>query len=144
MIQLLPFKIGFETYALELPDIQEVVENRPIHAFPGTPAEILGAIGFHGRIVPVVNLPRLLDFPEGNHGQRLIVLTNGYGPMALATDQVRPILNVEMTHAIRMGQASERPYIKDIINWQGETISLFDLEQLQGALERVCDPQGGR
>ncbi|MCF6267145.1 MAG: chemotaxis protein CheW, partial [Desulfuromusa sp.] len=60
--QLLPFKVGYETYALELVEVQEIIENQKIYPFPGTPEIIAGAIGFHGRIVPVVDLAMLLKF----------------------------------------------------------------------------------
>ncbi len=143
MKQLLPFVVGYETYALELVDIQEVVENRQVYDFPGSPDVIAGAIGFHGRIVPVIDLPLLLNFPTGNICNRLIVLINERGPVALGTDQVRPIINIEITHANQMQNYTERNYIHEIVNWEGEMISLFDLDQLQAKLESLCVQPGG-
>jgi purine-binding chemotaxis protein CheW len=142
MKQLLPFKVGYETYALELIEIQEIVENQTIYPFPGAPAVIAGAISFHGRIVPVINLPQLLDFPVGHPGRRLIVLVNKRGPIALGVDQVKTIITVEINQTNRMENYAERDYINDIINWHGEMISLFDLDQLQLKLESLC-PQTG-
>ncbi len=46
MKQLLPFKVGYETYALELGEIQEIVEQQRIDPFPGAPAVVAGAISF--------------------------------------------------------------------------------------------------
>ena len=143
MKQLLPFSVGYETYALELAEIQEVVENRTVYNFPGASEVIAGAIGFHGRIVPVISLPRLLNFPSGNLSNRLIVLINDRGPVALGVDKVRPIINIEITHANQMQNYAERNYIKEIVNWGGEMISLFDLDQLQLQLETVCVHAGG-
>jgi purine-binding chemotaxis protein CheW len=142
MKQLLPFKVGYETYALELTEIQEIVENQAIYPFPGAPAVITGAISFHGRIVPVINLPQLLDFPAGSPGQRLVVLINERGPIALGVDQVKTIINVEINQTNRMENYAERDYINDIINWHGEMISLFDLDQLQLRLESLCVQTG--
>ena len=143
MKQLLPFKVGYETYALELVEAQEVVENQKIYDFPGAPKVIAGAIGFHGRIVPVVNLALLLNFPTGTIGSRLIVLTNEYGPVALGVDQVRAIINIEINQTNQMQNYTERNYIKDVLNCGGEMISLFDLEQLQTKLESLCVQTGG-
>ena len=143
MKQLLPFNVGYETYALELVEVQEVVENRKIYDFPGSPEEVAGAIGFHGRIVPVINLPLLLNFPTGNICDRLIVLINERGPLALGVDRVRPIINIEITHANQMQNYAERNYIHEIVNWEGEMISLFDLDQLQAKLEALCVQPGG-
>lgn len=143
MKQLLPFKVGYETYALELTEVQEVVENQPVYDFPGSPAEIAGAIGFHGRIVPVVDVSRVLEFPTGKLGKRLIVLTNERGPIALGVDQVGAIVAVEIGPSNRMQNYAERDYISEIINWNGEMISLFDLDQLQVKVESLCAQAGG-
>ena len=143
MKQLLPFKIGYETYALELIEVQEVVENQKIYDFPGSPEAITGAISFHGRIVPVVDLAQILNFPTGKLGQRLIVLINERGPVALGVDQVRAIINLEINQVSKMENYAERNYINEVINWRGEMISLFDLDQLQTELESLCAQVGG-
>ncbi len=141
--QLLPFKVGYETYALELVEVQEIVENQSIYPFPGAPEIIAGAIGFHGRIVPVVDLALLLNFPAGKLGERLIVLINERGPVALGVDQVRAIINMEINQMNQMQNYAERSYISDVVNWGGEMISLFDLDQLQLKLESICIQTGG-
>ncbi|SEA38191.1 Chemotaxis signal transduction protein [Desulfuromusa kysingii] len=142
MKQLLPFKVGYETYALPLIEVQEVVENQIVHPFPGAPAIIAGAIAFHGRIVPVVNLSLLLDFPVGKIGPRLIVLINKRGPVALGVDQVRTVINLEINQTNQMQNRIERNYIDDVINWDGEMISLFALDQLQNELQSLCEQRG--
>ena len=143
MKQLLPFRVGYESYALELIEVQEVVENQTIYDFPGSPKVVAGAIGFHGRIVPVIDLAVLLDFPTGKLGQRLIVLVNKWGPVALGVDQVRAIINIEINQTNQMQNYAERNYIRDVINCGGEMISLFDLDQLQINLESLCAQTGG-
>lgn len=143
MKQLLPFTIGYETYALELVEVQEVVENQKIYPFPGSPTIVAGAISFHGRIVPVIDLALLLDLPSGTLGQRLIVLVNQRGPVALGVDQVQAIINIEISPANQVQNYTERSYINDIINWRGKMVGLFDLEQLQLKLESLCIQAGG-
>ncbi len=143
MRQLLPFIIGYETYALDLVEVQEVVENQTIYLFPGSPEIVAGAINFHGRIVPVVDLAQLLDFPLNKKGQRLIVLTNQHGPVALGVDQVQAVINIETGSDIQMEDYAERSYINEVINWHGKMISLFDLDQLQIKLELLCTQSGG-
>ena len=142
MKQLLPFKVGYETYAVELTEVQEVVENQTLYPFPGAPKVVAGAISFHGRIVPVIDLAQLLGFPTGKIGQRLVVLINERGPIALGVDQVRAIINIEINQTNQMQNYAERNYIYNVINWQGEMVSWFDLDQLQVALESLCI-QGG-
>ncbi len=138
MKQLLPFTVGYETYALELAEVQEVVENQKIYPFPGSLEAIAGAISFHGRIITVVDLTQILNFPTANIGKRLIILVNNNEPVALGVGQVHKIINVDMDKIKRMENYAEKSYITDIINHGGKMISLLDLEQLQSKLESLC------
>jgi len=143
MTQLLPFKLGEETYALNLTEVQEVVELRPIYPLPGAPETIAGAISFHGRIVPVVDLPGLLGFPAGSRADRLLVLTDANGPLALTVDQLRSVITVDLVRCTLTKSGSEVDCISGVLSWQEEMISLLDLNQLQKLLEQLCSKTGG-
>jgi len=138
MKQLLPFTVGYETYALEVVAVQEIIENQMVYPFPGAPEIVAGAISFHGRIIPVIDLALLLNFPSGKIGRRLIVLINQHGPVVLGVDRVDPIINIEMGPENQMQNYAGRSYIKDVVNWRGKMVSLFDLDQLQIKLELLC------
>ena len=143
MNQLLPFKLGEESYALDLTEIQEIVENRSIYPLPSAPGAVAGAISFHGRIVPVVDLPILLGFPLGLRAERLIVLTDDNGPVALAVDQLQPVVTVDLVQGTLTQSDSEEDCISGVLSWQGEMISLLGLKQLQKILEQLCSRTGG-
>lgn len=138
MIQLLPFVVATETYALELLDIQEVVEAPNMYPFPAAPQQISGAIAFHGRIVPVVNLPLLLGFSPESLGSRLIVLANRYGPFALAVERLRPLIGMEKGFIKDEDNASKQPFVRGVFAWKKEMISLLDLDDVEAALETAC------
>lgn len=142
MRQLLPFKIGYETYALNLIEIQEIVENRTIYPFPAAPQAVAGVIDFHGRIVPVVDLAVLLGFPPGHIGQRLIVLVNDRGPMALGVDQVGAIISCDGAQRSTLQNAGEFRHIEDIINCEGTLLNLLALDQVQMELDQLCQNEG--
>lgn len=143
MSQLLPFKLGAETYALELTEIQEVTEDQVIYEIPGAPEKVAGAISFHGRIVPVIDLPLLLGFAPGNRSERLIVLVDQYGPVALMVDGLQRVLTLDLVLGTLAQSDSEEDCIRGVFNRQGEMISLLDLEQLQLKLEALCSRTGG-
>ncbi len=142
MRQLLPFCIGAEKYALELFDVQEIVENVVIYPFPGAPEVVAGAIGFHGRIVPVVNLARLLGDRESPLGQRLIVLTNGQGPVALGVSKVLPVLKLEATREQLPDGDAENPFVSCYLYWENDMITVFNLQTLRSQLELLCGSTG--
>lgn len=142
MSQLLPFSLGAEVYALELTHIQEIVEHQPVFPMPGVPETIRGAIGFHGRIVPAVDLPLLLGFPAGSRSERMIVLTDEHGPVALAVDSLLRIINLDLAHSTLSQSDSEEDCIRGVLNRDGQMISLLDLGQLRLRLEQLCADSG--
>ncbi len=143
MTQLLPFKLGEEIYALDVTDVQEVVEGPMIYPLPGAAAQIRGAIGFHGRILPVVDLPLLLGFAGGQRAERLLVLIEAHGPMVLAVDQLQPIIAVDLVQCTLIQSSSEEDCIRGVLNWRETMISLLNLEQLQHRVADLCSRSGG-
>lgn len=144
MSQLLPFRLGAEVYALELVDVQEVVEQQPLHPMPGVPETVIGAIAFHGRIVPAIDLPLLLGFPAAARSERMIVLTDEHGPVALAVDQLLRIVNLDLVHSTLSQSDSEADCIRGVLNRDGQMISLLDLQQLRQLLKQLCTTSGER
>lgn len=143
MKQLLPFQVGYESYALELNEIQEVVEQQRIDPFPGAPAAVAGAISFHGRIVPVVSLPEMLKFPTARIGSRLIVLVNERGPLALGVDRVGSIISLEPADYKPVENYGEREFICEVVNWKGKMLGLLDLDKVSDELAQLCEGVGG-
>jgi len=143
MKQLLPFTISYETYALDLAEVREVVEDYTIYPFPGTSTAIAGAISFHGQIIAVIDLAQVLGFPSEKIGKRLIVLVNQQQPVALGVGQVNKIINIETKKTQRMENYAEKNYITEIVQHGGKMINLFDLAQLQHQLAPLCSATGG-
>ena len=54
---VLIFRLADEWFGLEVDDIQEIVESPELNYVPRAPESIIGAINFHGNIVPVLDLP---------------------------------------------------------------------------------------
>jgi chemotaxis signal transduction protein len=61
---VLVFSLGLERHAVELKELAEVVPFTGCRPVPGSPPEICGVMSFHGQIVIVVDLGRVLA-PSG-------------------------------------------------------------------------------
>lgn len=142
MIQVLPFEVGNEIYALELIDIQEVVEAPKLHPFPAAPETVSGAIAFHGRIVPVVNLPLVLGFATCQGSSRVIVLANQYGPLALAIDRLRPLIALEKSFGKDDESATKESLVRSVFASGNNMISLLDVNYVVAAIETACTSRG--
>lgn len=136
MDQLLVFRLGSEMYGLEVAHIQEVVESPPLYYIPRAPGILLGAMNFHGSILPVLDLTACLGFSEGGCDHRIIVLAPVEAHLALAVSALSGIVPFA-GEALLPAQEDQAPMacIRSVLPDRGEMINLLDLDRLLGSLE---------
>ena len=136
MAQLLAFQLGSEMYGLEVTHIQEVVESPPLYYIPRAPASLLGAINFHGSILPVLDLAACLGFGEKERDLRIIVLTPEEAQLALAVSAIVGIVPFA-EEALLPGQEGQAlaACIRAVLPDRGEMINLLDLDRLLVSLD---------
>ncbi len=59
-LQVVGFRIGRETFGLPIAMVREIVRVPEITSVPNAPNYIEGVINLRGRIIPVVDLRRLM------------------------------------------------------------------------------------
>jgi purine-binding chemotaxis protein CheW len=57
--QVLSFRLGAETYAVDILGVQEIRGWSPVTAIPQSPPHVLGVLNLRGAVVPVIDLRRL-------------------------------------------------------------------------------------
>jgi purine-binding chemotaxis protein CheW len=68
MSQYLTFKIGNETCAVEIRNVESVIENGDLSLVPGSPDYVSGLLNLRGDAVPVVDVRRKLDMGSAAGG----------------------------------------------------------------------------
>jgi purine-binding chemotaxis protein CheW len=136
MEQVLVFDLGEERYGLELGHIQEVADAPGLHYIPQAPGYFLGAINFHGQILPVLDLCRFLDLPTGPHDPRKIVLAAEGWALALAATAVHRIVPLAAEALLPFqGSPGRETFIRAVFHHQERMINLLDLPRLLQRLE---------
>jgi purine-binding chemotaxis protein CheW len=125
---LLAFHLGEGRYALPLEQVQEVVEAPRLHFLPRAPKGFLGAINFHGSIVPVLDLVAHLGLSGEGRDARVVVLAPAACAVALAVTALQGVIPV--TTAAETETA-------------GEGVELLDTARLRESLERLIKGTGG-
>ena len=89
-IEALAFRLGAETYGLEIPALTEIVLPRPVTPLPRSPAFIRGVASLRGAVLPVVDLARRLGLSARDDGDvsRILVLRDGDERMGFWTGPV--------------------------------------------------------
>jgi purine-binding chemotaxis protein CheW len=72
--QVLEFRLGDETYCVDITYVAEIVDMGQLTQVPNTPAYVEGVIDLRGRTTSIVNPKTVLGIGDGEEGRRIIVL----------------------------------------------------------------------
>jgi len=134
--QLLLFRLGEDLCALEVVQVQELVESPRYHYIPRAPAAFLGAINFHGSIVAVLDLVASFGLAGAQRDRRIIVLSPAHGSLGLAVTAIQRIVTVPADEFLPAPEAGRLGgCIRAACSWEGETINLLDAARLSARLE---------
>jgi len=92
--QFVLFKIGPETYAVDIAETQEVLRYRAPKKIPHAPRHVLGVINLRGQIIPVVGLREkfALESQEAAAETRIIVCHNEGKLTGIVCDSVERVV----------------------------------------------------
>lgn len=100
--QFCGFRIGKESYAIPIVNIQEVVSAQFISEVPKSPSEVKGLINLRGQIVTSISLRDVFHYDKPIDDEHMnIIVKNGDGFAALMIDEILDVMNFdESQHAL--------------------------------------------
>jgi len=114
--QILLVELAGRTLGLPLALVREIFTLAPVTPVPGAPACVAGLTHLRGRLVPLLDLPCLMN--AGTHRLRLgdpVVLVQAQDLLAgLLVDRVVGIVHRDATPEGTLPQQSEAPQVLDI------------------------------
>lgn len=99
--QFLTFRLGEETFALEIGKVREVLDFTTVTRVPNMPGYMCGVINLRGRVVPVVDLRTKFGLSELSEGEGTCIIISeirmeGEETIAGAlADSVQEVLDLE-------------------------------------------------
>ena len=133
---VLIFRLADEWFGLEVDDIQEIVESPELNYVPRAPESIIGAINFHGNIVPVLDLGKYLGLADAAYGDRAVVLPIGQKSLALGVSGVHRIVPLDPELMLPCQQEEQKSlHIRMLYNHDGKMINMLDIPSLLSSLE---------
>jgi purine-binding chemotaxis protein CheW len=141
--QILVFGLGEEFYGLEISRIQEVIPAPQLHYIPLAPQGLVGALNFHGSVVPVLDLGFWLGFPAARRDPRVIVLAHESCRLALAVQRIRRIVPWSEDGVISDEDRECGSRVRGLLEINGEIVNLLDVEGVTASLEDWNATEGG-
>lgn len=144
MEQVLVFCLGQERYALEVAQIQEIVEAPECFYIPLAPAVLPGAINFHGSILPVVDLVTWTGLSDVQRDRRIIVLATALCTLAMAVTAIHRIVLLDPDELAPACTEGPLAFLsRAAFSFEEEMINLLDAPRLAASLEKIGMATGG-
>lgn len=133
--QVVAFRLGNETYAIDISYIHEIIRMKEITFVPRAPHYMRGVINLRGRIVPVMDLRRRLGLPEHEETpqSRIIVVEVAGESIGLIVDAVSEVLRLsdeQVEPPTQMAGTDSAEYINGLGKVNDRLILLLDVERV--------------
>lgn len=125
--KFLIFSLAATRYALDLVHVAEVIDPPQLSPIPLVPACYSGALNFHGEIVAVIDLARLLGLTNSKLPEKVIVLHSDVASLAFLVESTAKIVSA---HDLTITIPSDRQYCVATLELMSGSAYCFDVELL--------------
>ncbi len=95
MRQYIGFILGKNEYTVPILKVQEIIKLPQITKMPGVPYYVEGVTNLRGRVIPIINLKRILGIPEENNAGKVIVISSGKITFGALVDDITGVINID-------------------------------------------------
>ena len=135
VLQYVTFRLGAETFGINVMQVQEVLRPPEIATVPGAPRHVLGIINLRGSVVTVLDTHQCfgLAAAEVTDNSRIIIMEVEHHVLGIMVESVTEVVylrqgEIELPPNVGSGETSR--YIQGVTNRDGELLILVDLEKL--------------
>ncbi len=138
-MEILGFQVGELNMALDIREVQEILEKKNLVQVPGSPSYIEGVFNLRGNIIPLIDLRKKLGekyTEEENECSFLVVQVEGGRTVALKVEKIIGTFDVsEMSekvihHALKKGL--KKVFFKGTCELGNKRFFLIDIEKFLG------------
>ena len=142
-MQLVSFKLGDETYGIEITKIREIILMGQITQVPETPHYIKGLINLRSTVIPVIDLRARFGLPENEltDESRIMVLNVGSRTIGIVVDAVSEVLRVsqeQVSPAPPTVSSLGNEYMTGLVRLEEQLLILLDVDRLFGEEEAAA------
>lgn len=139
-MQLVSFRLGGETYGIEITRIREIILMGAITQVPETPPYVKGLINLRSMVIPVIDLRSRFSLPENEltDESRIVVLNVGHRTIGIIVDSVNEVLRVsadQISPAPPTVASLGNEYMTGLVRLKEELLILLDVDKLFGEQE---------
>lgn len=135
MTQWVTFRLGDETYGVNVMQVQEVLRVSEIAPVPGAPDYVIGIINLRGNVVSVLDTRKRFGLMarEIDDSTRIIIIEIDNQTIGMMVDAVAEVEDVEqgdIDSAPNVGNEDSSRYIAGVVSRERNLLILVDLHRL--------------
>ncbi|MFT6283582.1 MAG: purine-binding chemotaxis protein CheW [Arenicella sp.] len=135
VLQWVTYKLGDETYGINVMQVQEVLRHTEIAPVPGAPDYVLGIINLRGNVVTVIDTRSRFGLPSADisDNTRIVIIESDEQVVGILVDSVAEVVYLrssEVDSAPNVGTEESAKFIQGVSNRDGELLILVDLNKL--------------
>jgi purine-binding chemotaxis protein CheW len=135
MLQWVTFRLGGETYGINVMQVQEVLRYTEIAPVPGAPSYVLGIINLRGNVVTVIDTRHRfgLNAADLTDQTRIVIIEADSHVVGILVDAVAEVVYLrqsEIETAPNVGNDETAKFIQGVCNKNNELLILVELDKL--------------
>lgn len=135
VLQWVTYRLGDETYGINVMQVQEVLRHTEIAPVPGAPDYVLGIINLRGNVVTVIDTRARFGLPSADTSDntRIVIIESEEQVVGILVDSVAEVVYLkssEIDSAPNVGTEESAKFIQGVSNRDGELLILVDLNKL--------------
>ena len=135
VLQWVTYKLGEETYGINVMQVQEVLRHTEIAPVPGAPEYVLGIINLRGNVVTVIDTRLRFGLPSSDisDSTRIVIIEPDDQVVGILVDSVAEVVYLrssEIDSAPNVGTEESAKFIQGVSNRDGKLLILVDLNKL--------------
>lgn len=133
-LQVVCFKLGAETYGLDIMRIKEIIRHQKITSVPKAPRFIQGVINLRGMVIPIIDLRRRFElFADIGPKTRIIIAEVEKKIAGFIVDDVTDIISLPKANLMpppNMVKGVEAEYLDGMSDIKGELLFIINLDKM--------------
>ena len=134
VLQWVTFKLGEETYGVNVMQVQEVLRITEIAPVPGAPSYVIGIINLRGNVVTVLDTRKRFGMVarDTDDLSRILIIESAKQVVGMLVDSVSEVVYLresEIEAAPNVGNEENSRFIQGVCNREKELLILVDLNK---------------
>ncbi|MDC1347345.1 chemotaxis protein CheW [Glaciecola sp.] len=135
VLQWVTYRLGDETYGINVMQVQEVLRHTEIAPVPGAPEYVIGIINLRGNVVTVIDTRARFGLPKGEitDNTRIVIIEADEHVVGIMVDSVAEVVYLkssEIDSAPNVGTEESTKFIQGVSNRDDELLILVDLNRM--------------